>query len=51
MHNAVAHHPLTDTQPVHKQQSPGNFPLSLCAEHGVTWHGIFSVGASCPEIL
>ena len=31
MHNAVAHHPLTDTQPVPKQQPPpvGQFPPVL----------------------
>lgn len=51
MHNAVVHHPLTDTQPVHKQQSPASFPLSLYAEHGVIPYGIYSVRVSCPETL
>ena len=52
MHNAIAHHPLTDAQPVPEQWSPLPHltPPSLYIEHDVTWSGIslWPVWVSCP---
>ena len=39
MHNAIAHHPLTDAQPVPEQQPPASFPPRLYTEHDVLWYG------------
>jgi len=56
IHNAIAHHPLTDAhQPVPRQQSPAPPPAapSLYAEHDVVWYGISlrPAGLSCPGCI
>lgn len=53
MHSAVtAHHPLTDAQPISKQQlaPPGQIPPSSFTEHDDLWYGIslLPVQASSP---
>ena len=49
-HNAIAHHPLTDAQPVPEQRSlpPANSP-SFYTAHDAIWYGIalWAVGL-CP---
>ena len=50
MHNTVAHHPLTNAQPIPKPQCPlADFP-SLYTGHDVVWCGIrlWLVWVSCP---
>ena len=52
MHNAIAHHSLTDAQLVPEQRSapPGQLPPSLYTGHDVIWYGIslWPVWVSCP---
>ena len=51
MHNAIAHHPLTDAQPNPEQPAPhpGQPPLYI-VQHDVRWYGIplWPVWVSCP---
>ena len=46
----IAHHQMTDAQPVLEQQPPASFPPSLCTAHDIMWYGIslWSVGVSLP---
>ena len=48
MHNAIAHHPLTDVQAAIRPSWPT--PPSLYTEHDVLWYGIplWLVQVSCP---
>ena len=50
MHNAIAHHSLTDAQSVPEQQPPASFPPSLNTGHDVTCYGIpnWPVWVRCP---
>ena len=50
MHNAIAHHPLTNAQPVPEQRLPASFSPILYTEHDVIWYGIslWPVWVSCP---
>ena len=50
MHNAIAHHLLTDAQSVPEQWPLASFPPSLYTEHDIIWYGIslWPVGVSCP---
>lgn len=54
MHGAVAHHLLTDAQPVHQQQltTPGQLPTSLYTERHILWYGLslWPARVSCPVI-
>ena len=49
MHNAIAHHPLTDAQAAIRPSRPT--PPSLYTEHDILWHGIplWLVQVSCPS--
>ena len=44
MHNAIAHHPLTDAQPIPKQlvPPPQAAPPILIVQHDVRWDGMRS---------
>ena len=52
MHKAIAHHPLTDAQPVPEQwaATPWLTPTSFIVQHDIIWYGIslWPVGVSCP---
>ena len=49
MHNAIAHHPLTDAQAAIRPSQPT--PPSLYTGHDVPWYGIplWLVRVSCPS--
>ena len=51
MHNAIAHHPLTNAQPVPEPQAatPWPTPPSFIVQHDVIWYGIslWPVWVSC----
>lgn len=40
MHNAIAHHLLTDAQAVPKYWPPDSFGPSSCSGHDITWYGV-----------
>ena len=48
MHNAIAHHPLTDAQAAIHASQPA--PRHLYTGHDVLWYGrsLWLVGVSCP---
>lgn len=53
MPNAIAHHPLSDAQPVLEQQAPQPTPPSFTVQRNILWYGISpeSAGISCPGCI